>query len=115
MVRDAEIVAVGENGVAGAMPRIGAVDDRAGQVDARHQRVSASDLAVGTRRQRVFEVHRRVLDLNGHLARQEVVGGPPMEPELNIVVALFDGEGPEPGHGVQNISYVSRPEWLLYR
>ena len=56
---------------------------RAGEVDARDQRVGPGDLAVGSRREPVLEVHAGPLDRDGHLARGQVPGRERAEAAVN--------------------------------
>ena len=95
VVGDAEVVAGDEHLVAGGERVAVGGHDLAGEVDARHQRRDAGDLALGDGRQRVLVVDARPVDAHGHLAVAEVVAREGGDAAVDGVVALGGQEGGE--------------------
>jgi hypothetical protein len=65
------------------------------EIDARHQRRDARDLALRDGGQRVLVVDARPADANGDLAVGQVGGGQGRRPAIDAVVALRGEEGRE--------------------
>ena len=86
---------MGENLLADPDRMVGALDDFARQVDARHERRDSGDLAIGACGQRVLVVDAGPLDADGDLAGRQRVGGEAIHSRMACLVVAFGDERPK--------------------